>query len=230
MEMKNTVSQIDFRRYPMPRVRHHVSPQLYLPLEQQHIRPSWYPPLIERAPWAEWFGNGAPADVLDIGCGRGGFLLDHALAFPDQNILGLEVRTMLVQWIDTVIQGEHLTNAHAAWYSAVNGLGFIGDASIQYAVYLFADPWPKKRHHKRRLFSAPFLDELDRVLVPGGRLYMATDVPEVAEHQQATLVEHGRFSVHPITDDDPWPFPFTTDQQRFCERKGIPYTLFYATR
>ncbi len=214
----------------MPRVRHHVSPQLYLPLEQQHIRPSWYPPLIERAPWPEWFGNGAPADVLDIGCGRGGFLLEHAMAFPDRNILGLEVRKMLVEWIGSVVTGERLQNVHAAWYSAVNGLGFIPDASIQYAVYLFADPWPKKRHHKRRLFSAPFLDELDRVLVPGGRLYLATDVPEVAEQQQAALVEHGRFTVHPITDADPWPFPFVTDQQDFCERKGIPYTQFYASR
>ena len=137
---------------------------------------------------------------------------------------------MLVEWINTVVNGEDLGNAHAVWYSAVNGLGFLPAASVSYVTYLFADPWPKKRHHKRRLFSGAFLDELDRVLKPGGCIYLATDVPDVAEQQQETLVEHGRFTVHPITDDDPWPFPFTTDQQRFCERKGIPYTMFYATR
>lgn len=230
MEMKNPITGIDFRKYPMPRVRHHVSPQLYLPLERQRFRPTWYPPLIEEVSWADWFANGAGPDVVDIGCGRGGFLLDHALAFPEMNILGLEVRQMLVDWISAVVQGEHLGNAHVAWYSAVNGLGFLPSGSVQYATYLFADPWPKKRHHKRRLFSAPFLDELDRILVPGGRLYLATDVPEVAEHQRATLVEHGRFRVVELSETDPWPFPFTTDQERFCQRKQIPYTQFYATR
>ena len=228
--MKNVEQSIDFRRYPIPRVRHHAGPQLYLPLEQQHIRPDWYPPLIDHAPWHEWFGNGAFADVLDIGCGRGGFMLEHALALPELNILGLEVRMALVDWIDTVIQGEGLKNVKAAWYSAVNGLGFIPTASVQYVTYLFADPWPKRRHFKRRLFSESLLTEIDRILMPNGRIYFATDVPEVEEHQRHTIVEHGVFTIHPITDSDPWPFPFMTDQEQFCIRKNIPYTLYYATR
>lgn len=233
MFMKNSPNSqpvIDFRRYPIPRVRHHVSPQLYMPLEQQLIRPSWYPPLLETADWSAWFANGQTANVVDLGCGRGGFLLSHALTFPQVNILGIEVRSVLIDWIQGVIAGEQIPNAYALWYSAVNGLPWIPDGTVQYITYLFADPWPKKRHHKRRLFSAELLNEIDRILAPGGCLYLATDVPEVAEHQRATIADHGRFVVHDVSEAYPWPFPFTTDQQAFCDRKGIPYSMYVATR
>lgn len=233
MFMKNSPKSfpvIDFRRYPIPRVRHHVSPQLYMPLEQQLIRPSWYPPLIASAEWLEWFFNAAPATVIDLGCGRGGFLLAHALAFPHINILGIEVRKVLIDWIQGVITGEQIPNANAVWYSAVNGLQWIESGSIDYVTYLFADPWPKKRHHKRRLFSSELLDELDRVLSPSGVIYLATDVPEVEEHQRSTIAEHGRFVVRDVSEEMPWPFPFATDQQAFCDRKGIPYSMYAAVR
>lgn len=233
MFMKNSdilAQALNLRRYPVPRVRHHVSPQLYLPLEQQHVRPAWYPPLRTQADWTAWFANGAPANVVDLGCGRGGFLLAHALAHPELNILGIEVRKVLVEWINTVIQGEHLPNVHAVWYSAVNGLHWIPDHSVQYITYLFADPWPKKRHHKRRLFSVELIDELDRILVEGGRIYLATDVAEVEEQQRATFAAHGRFTLRTVSAEHPWPFPFVTDQQDFCDRKGIPYTMMIAER
>lgn len=216
---------LDLRKYPMPRVRHHVSPQLYMPADRQHVAPTWYPPLIDAAPWTEWFGNGRPADVLDLGCGRGTFLLHHALTFPDRNILGIEVRSMLTRYLADVIGGEGIANAHALWYSVANGLRWIDTASIRYAVYLFPDPWPKKRHVKRRAFTPGFLDEVRRVLQPGAPLYLATDRPDVDDYQREVLNAHGGFT---IIDDEPWPFPFKTDQQMFCERKDIPYVTYMA--
>lgn len=223
------VNMIDFRNYPIPRVRHHVNPQVYLPASQYQGDVRWYPPTIDQADWKTWFHNGLPARVLDIGCGRGGFLLDHALAYPDVNILGLEVRGILVDWTNGVINGERIPNARALWYSVANGLQWIADHSIDYAVYLFPDPWPKRRHHKRRAFVPGFLDELNRVLTPNGRLYLATDRPDVDEYQREVIAEHGIFTVHDLTPEE-WPFAFTTDQQRFCHRKNIPYTLAYAAR
>jgi tRNA (guanine-N7-)-methyltransferase len=214
---------LDLRKYPMPRVRHHVSPQLYMPADRQHVAPTWYPPLIDVAPWTEWFGNGRPADVLDLGCGRGTFLLHHALTFPDRNILGIEVRSMLTRYLADVIGGEGIANA--LWYSVANGLRWIDTASIRYAVYLFPDPWPKKRHVKRRAFTPGFLDEVRRVLQPGAPLYLATDRPDVDDYQREVLNAHGGFT---IIDDEPWPFPFKTDQQMFCERKDIPYVTYMA--
>lgn len=218
---------LDLRKYPMPRVRHHVSPQLYMPAGRQHVSPTWYPPLIDVAPWSEWFGNGRPADVLDLGCGRGTFMLHHALSFPDLNIMGIEVRSMLTRYLAEVIGGEAIANAHAQWYSVANGLRWIDAGSIRYATYLFPDPWPKKRHYKRRAFTAEFLDDVHRVLQSDGVLYLATDRTDVDAYQREVLTAHGGFE---IVDHEPWPFAFRTDQQMFCERKDIPYVTYHARR
>lgn len=222
--------EINWAAYPMPRVRHHVNSQAYLPASQHHILPSWYPPVRTTGDWAKWFANGRTADVLDVGCGRGAFLMRHALAFPDLNTLGLEVRQMLTEWISDVITGEHIGNAHAEWYSIANGLDFIPASSVRYAVYLFPDPWPKKRHHKRRAFTTDFLAILHRVLVPGGRIWLATDREDVDAYQRQVLGASSHFRLGEVSSTDPWPFPFATDQQMFCDAKGIPYVTYYAER
>lgn len=157
----------------------------------------------------------------------------HALAHPERNILGLELRGTLVEWINDVIEGEGITNARAVWYSVANGLDFIPSGSIDYVFYLFPDPWPKRKHVKRRAFTDEFLAQLHRILVPGGRLYLATDRPDVDEQQRlqlASLPEDIRFEIHEVTETSDWPFDFETDQQQFCERKGIPFVRYYAVR
>ncbi|MCX6141227.1 MAG: hypothetical protein NTX15_10445 [Candidatus Kapabacteria bacterium] len=222
--------EIDWSRYPLPRVRHHVNSHAYLPASQHLLLPAWYPTVRPDADWATWFANGLPADVLDIGCGRGAFLLRHALAYPELNILGLEVRQTLISWIQGVIDGESLGNAHSEWFSIANGLDWVPGHSVQYAVYLFPDPWPKKRHHKRRAFNDEFLKILHRVLVQGGRIWLATDRPEVDQHQREVLSRSDLFTVSPPLSEEEWPFPFTTDQQMFCDSKSIPYVRYYAER
>lgn len=222
--------EIDWTKYPLPRVRHHVNSQAYLPASQHHVLPSWYPTVRTAGEWGSWFANKKSADVLDIGCGRGAFLLRHALAFPELNILGLEVRQILTEWIGSVVHGQGLGNAHAEWYSIANGLDWIEPATVGNAVYLFPDPWPKNRHHKRRAFNHHFLAMLHRVLLPGGRLWLATDRPEVDAYQRSMLADSELFSVSPYLDSEDWPFPFATDQQMFCDDKGIPYVRYYAQR
>lgn len=223
---------IDLTKYPLPRVRHHVSSQVYLSAETQASRTDWYPPTFENIDWSAWFANGRPPEALDIGCGRGGFLLAHALAYPEVNILGLDVRKNLVEWINTVVKGEGYTNIHAQWYSMVNGLGWLPSTYTPSIYYLFPDPWPKNRHFKRRAFSEAFLNEVVRVLTPGGCLYLATDRKDVDASQRKIIERHGALRIVDITDsnDHLWPFSFATDQQRFCERKGIPYTRYLAIK
>jgi tRNA G46 methylase TrmB len=69
-----------------------------------------------------------------------------------------------------------------------------------------------------------------RLLVPGGRLYLATDREDVDAYQREVLAESELFSVGPLLDDETWPFRFTTDQQMFCDAKGIPYVRYYAEK
>lgn len=160
--------------------------------------------------------------MLDIGCGLGKFLLEMSLKEPEKNILGMEVRQTAVEWIEGVIKGESIENAKALWYSAVNGYSFIKDGSIEKVFYFFPDPWVKKRHYKRRAFSKEFLDEIHRVLIPGGRLYLMTDVTEVDEFQQEVMQEFGGFEFR-YAANEMWDIPVKTNHEEFCESKNIPF-------
>jgi tRNA (guanine-N7-)-methyltransferase len=222
---------IDYKKYPRPRSRHHVSPNQYMPRDRIKIEPMYYPPLYERLVWHEHFVNGSPPQFLDIGCGMGKFLLETALAEPHKNILGLEVREYAVEWIQRVIQGERpngmLGNAEALWYSVANGLGCIETASIEKIFYFFPDPWFKKRHQFKRAFTPLFLDECARVLHPEGALYLMTDVPEVDVVQREMMRQHGAFSFEEYgtdtSNDAAWGLSAYTDQEEFSRRKDIPY-------
>lgn len=223
------MKEIDFKKYPMPRMRHHVNPTLYLPFKSHFKSPFWYPPVIETVQWSDYFSDGKAPKVLDIGCGRGGLLIEYALKNPLVNILGMELRKQAVEWIQSVLHGEKIPNAAVLWYSAVNGISFIDSNSIDTVFYFFPDPWHKMRHHKRRLFSLDFLDELNRVMKDDATLYLMTDVEEVDLFQQEVMNEHGKFNFRYCTDDIEWNLP-KTDQEKFSLRKGIPYKRLIVTK
>lgn len=218
---------IDFTKYPRPRSRQHVSPNQYLAKDRIRIEPNYYPPLRSSALWHEHFANAHAPQYLDIGCGMGRFLLETALAEPEKNILGLEVREYAADWIRGVIEGERprgvLGNAAALWYSVANGMPFIASASIEKIFYFFPDPWFKKRHHYRRAFTPAFLDECARVLAPEGTFYLMTDVPIVDAYQRETLRRHGMFAFEECPNDGAWGLTAQTDQEIFSLRKNIPY-------
>ncbi|MFN4770185.1 MAG: tRNA (guanosine(46)-N7)-methyltransferase TrmB [Candidatus Kapaibacterium sp.] len=214
---------IDPLRYPQPRSRHHTNPQFYLPLRELHVVPSQYPPAPQSIDWSLCFADGLAPSALDIGCGWGNFLLEIAERRPHINVLGIELRKNAVDWINSVIDGEHVPNARALYYSVANDLPFIQSGSISEVYYFFPDPWFKKRHSKRRAFTAEFLTEVHRVLAPGGHMYLMTDVPDVDEYQCAVLAEHGGFTVEQIHTDSDW-LPVRTDHENYCLRRGFAYT------
>lgn len=149
-------------------------------------------------------------------------MLSLAEANPKANVMGLEVRDTTVDYINSIIAGEKIQNAHAMWYSVANGLPFIASESIESVFYFFPDPWVKTRHSKRRAFTSELLQEIVRILQPSGSLFLATDVPEVDAYQQKLLARTGLFSIEEINGQENW-FPFATDHEAFCIRKGIPY-------
>lgn len=203
-------------------MRHHTAPNLYLPVNSAAFQPEYYPPAPTHLDWREMFANGKPPDALDIGCGRGAFLLSYSGQNPNTNILGIEVRKHAVDWINTIISGEKIKNSAALWYSIVNNLPFINSESIASVFYFFPDPWIKKKHRKRRAFTIGFLQEIHRTLRPDGMLYAMTDVPEVDDYQREILTEHGGFSVENIEE---CVLP-ETDQEAFCKKKNIPFARY----
>jgi len=216
---------IDYNKYPFDvRIRHHVSSNLYFPLNKQSIKiTETYPPLVENVNWAEYFRDSKAPEILDIGCGMGKFLLDYSLELKNQNILGIEVRIHPVNWINEVIKGEKLSNVHALWYSVVNRIDFIETESIEMIFYFFPDPWFKEKHKKRRAFKLEFIEDCYRVLKKGGTLYLQTDIEDVYNHQLKLLnkfnSDNQKFRIY---TPDSWDFP-KTDQEIHCIKKSFPY-------
>jgi tRNA (guanine-N7-)-methyltransferase len=163
------------------------------------------------------FGRHAPS-ILEIGFGNGDSLAAIAQAHPDNNYLGIEVHTPGVGHLLLKIEELGLTNLRVMRDDAVEVLGRrIADASLD-AVYLFfADPWPKKRHHKRRIVQDEFAQLLRRKLKVGGCFHMATDWENYAQHMLEVMnVAEGFRNTSPSGDYVPRPDyrPLTKFEQR----------------
>ncbi|NPA26201.1 MAG: tRNA (guanosine(46)-N7)-methyltransferase TrmB [Chloroflexi bacterium] len=140
------------------------------------------------------FGRRAPL-VLDIGFGDGAALLAQAQARPDWDFLGVDVYRPGVGRLLRGLHEEGLTNVRVYMADIVDLLhaGILPPASFDRVQIFFPDPWPKKRHHKRRLIQPAFLDAIARVLKPGGQLHIATDWADYAAHILGHLRNHPAF-------------------------------------
>jgi len=125
---------------------------------------------------------GREADrILEIGFGMGGATAEIAAAHPGQDYLGVEVHTPGVGNLLKLIAERRLGNIRIIQHDAVEVLrDMIGDATLDGVHIFFPDPWPKKRHHKRRLLQPAFVALLCAKLKPGGYLHFATDWEEYA--------------------------------------------------
>ena len=126
------------------------------------------------------FGRRAPLH-LEIGIGDGENLLAMAAAAPANNFLGCEVHRPGLGHALLRIRDECLSNVRLMETDAVDLLSTIAPVSLDGIYIFFPDPWPKKRHHKRRLMQAAMLDLLADRLKRSGRLFFATDDAGYAE-------------------------------------------------
>lgn len=132
---------------------------------------------------------------IDLGCGKGRFLLARAAANPHINFFGIDRMLRRIRKIDNKARRAGLRNVRlmrVEGYYAVSYL--IPPASIQTYYILFPDPWPKKRHHENRLFNPRFVDALHRTLKPGGIVHLATDHQPYFEEIAAIMREDPRFT------------------------------------
>jgi tRNA (guanine-N7-)-methyltransferase len=128
--------------------------------------------------WRELFGNDHPVEV-EIGIGKGTFLTDAAKGRPGVNFFGLEYARWFWRYASDRLRRNDCRNARTARAEAGYFVReFVADGSLAVVHIYFPDPWPKKRHHKRRLIQAPFLLQVERILEPGGRVQIVTDHEE----------------------------------------------------
>jgi len=150
----------------------------------------WLVPL----PVQSYFPRRQPLEI-DLGCGKGRFLLARAQAHPAVNFLGIDRMLRRIRKVDRKIVRRGLPNVRLlrveAYYAT---LYLIPAAAVRCYYIFFPDPWPKSRHHKHRLFNPPFLDALDRTLVPGGQVHVATDHQPYFEEIAHILTSDERFT------------------------------------
>lgn len=133
------------------------------------------------------FGRDAPL-ILEIGFGMGASFLETIENHPEQNFIGIEVHRPGVGAFLHQAQQKGVKNVRVYCHDAVEVLNqSIPDNSLDKVCVFFPDPWPKARHHKRRLIQPAFIDLIAKKLKVGGYLHLATDWENYAEHMLRVL-------------------------------------------
>lgn len=153
--------------------------------------------------WADIFRNDRPVE-LEIGSGKGTFILAIAQALPEHNYLGIEYARQYAEFAADRLRRHQLSHARivhgeASWWVRCH----VPDASLAAVHVYFPDPWPKTRHHKRRLIQPAFLKEVHRILLPGGKLRLVTDHADYFAHMREVLSGQTELAVIPF--DSPVP-------------------------
>ena len=142
---------------------------------------------------------------VDMGCGKGRFLLARAAAHPEVNFLGVDRLLGRLRKIERKARRAGLANVRLLRFDAYYAATYLIPAASVAAYYVFfPDPWPKVRHHRHRLFNEPFMDALARTLVPGGAVHAATDHMPYFHEIARILTSDPRFAPEPalLPSDD----------------------------
>jgi tRNA (guanine-N7-)-methyltransferase len=143
-----------------------LSPPLFLYQPSDYLTP---------LDWRAVFEREAPLEI-DLGCGKGNFLAWAARTRPGHNFLGIDRQLVRLRKVDKKLQRDGLTNVRLFRLEMSYLITKLIPRSTVTAYYVFfPDPWPKRRHEKKRLFNADFVTELHRTLFPNGAVNVATD-------------------------------------------------------
>jgi tRNA (guanine-N7-)-methyltransferase len=135
------------------------------------------------------FGRSA-ARVLDIGFGDGEALISSAANNPDVDYVGVEVHEPGIGHLLVLLERAKLSNVRVLCQDVVDVIeSMLAERSFDVINLFFPDPWPKKRHHKRRLVQDDFVLSVAKLLKPGGLLHIATDWAPYAEHTREVFAQ-----------------------------------------
>jgi tRNA (guanine-N7-)-methyltransferase len=175
--------------------------------------------ITDRLDWAEVFGTCQPVEV-ELGCGDAGFILEYAAQHPERNFLGVERLLGRLRKLERRASRGRVAN--------VRGLRLECSYVVQYLLPLasvttfhiyFPDPWPKRRHHKRRLVNTAFPGFVHQALGPDGVVYLRTDHADYFAQMQKVFQAHAGFRAVP-TPDELAALP--TDFEKVFNAQGIP--------
>ncbi len=177
------------------------------------------------------FFGAAPGPLeLDLGCGKGGFLLRLAERFPERQILGADVMLQRLRRVAKKVAQHELTNVQLLRASNLDLVAFqLPDNCVDRVHILCPDPWPKQSQRGRRLITSEFLVRTARVLRPGGILHLATDDQPYLRSMQKTVASlTSMFAPDPELETIRDIIDLKTDfeQQWLAQGKTVPHLAF----
>jgi len=176
--------------------------------------------------------RGAPVEV-EIGPGRGGFMLERLEAFREIWMLGLEIRLKWASLVDQKLAARGYGNrARVLAHDAKEAFSRFPDDCLSAVFVNFPDPWWKKRHEKRLVVNSEMLRLVARTLLPGGELFVQTDVEERARRSEALVLADGSFEpAGAIAWVSEQPYGARSPRERRALLDGLPiYRLRYRRR
>lgn len=169
------------------------------------------------------FGNAHPVEI-EVGSGKALFLRQAARHKPDHNFLGIEiVRKYAFHGADRV-KNLGLKNVRILPGDALSFLKKVPDQTVETVHLYFPDPWWKRKHHKRRVFTTEFVKDVLRVLRPGGQFLIVTDVAEYFEHVGLLMTEFPAFLRLPDPEErsPEHDLDYLTNFERKFRKEGRP--------
>ena len=128
---------------------------------------------------------------LEIGSGKGLYLVTMASKFPDRNYVGVERNVTCAGYLAKKIVEGNVSNAKLCYADAEKLLAEIKEHSLEHVFLNFSDPWPKKKHNKRRLTSERFIPLYQRVMAHGGEIILKTDNKELFDFSKENFLNNG---------------------------------------
>ena len=178
--------------------------------------------------WSKVFGNNKPIHI-EIGMGKGQFIIENAIKYPEINFIGIEkFDSVLARSLPKIPEG--LDNLLIIRMDALN-IEKVFSKEISRIYLNFSDPWPKKRHHLRRLSSKVFLEKYDLIFKGDKEIYQRTDNQGLYIYSLMSYSEHGyilsdiSFDLHKDKDD-----LITTEYEDKFSLKGMPIYSVVATK
>jgi tRNA (guanine-N7-)-methyltransferase len=158
------------------------------------------PSTPEPLDWRHVFGNDQAVEI-EVGCGKGMFLVNAGQARAEVNFLGIEIERKYALYAATRLAKRRLTNVKVACTDARAFLrDLVADNSFQAIHVYFPDPWWKTRHRKRRVFTDDFVRDCARVLRSGGHLYVVSDVEDYFQEIVGTIARETHLRALPAPE------------------------------